>query len=89
MKAAVLAFQKYRNRNSFNNVLFASVRDEARHEREVLREQHRDPVRQGPHRGLGRGQAAALRVVQRLREGDHQAAHQSLRPRGGRAQLQR
>ena len=73
----------------FNNVLFASVRDQARHEREVLREQHCDPVRQGPHRGVGRGQAAQLRVVQRLREGDHQASHQGLRPRGGGAQLQR
>ena len=73
----------------FNLVLFASVRDEARHEREVLREQHRDPVRQGPDRGVGRGQAAPLRVVQRLREGDHQAAHQGLRSRGGGAQLQR
>ena len=52
-----------------------SVRDQARHEREVLREQHRDSVRQGPHRGLGRGKAAAVRVVQRLREGNHQAAH--------------
>ena len=66
-----------------------SVRDQARHEREVLREQHRDSVRQGPHRGLGRGKAAAVRVVQRLREGNHQAAHQGVRPRGGRAQLQR
>ena len=71
------------------NPLVFSVRDEAGHEREVLREQHCDPVRQGPHRGVGRGQAAPLRVVQRLREGDHQAAHQSLRSRGGRAQLQR
>ena len=62
---------------------------EAGHERQVLREQHRHPVRQGPHRGLGRGQAVAVRVVQRLREGHHQAAHPGLGPRGRRAQFQR
>ena len=45
-----------------------SVRHETRHERKVLREQHRDPVRQGPDRGVGRGQAAPLRVVQWLWE---------------------
>jgi hypothetical protein len=39
-------------------LLFFPVRNEAGHEREVLREQHCDPVRQRPHRGLGRGQTA-------------------------------
>jgi len=37
---------------------------EARPERQVLREQHRHSVRSGPHRGLGRGQEVALRMVQ-------------------------
>ena len=38
------------------------MRYKAGHEREVLREQHCDPVRQGPHRGLGRGQATQERL---------------------------
>ena len=39
--------------------------------------------------GLGRGQTAAVRVVQRLREDGLQAAHGYRRPGGGRTQLQR
>ena len=77
-----------RNVSSFTNSVY-SVRNEAWHERKVLREQHCGAIRQGSNRGLGRGQAATLRVVQRLRERNHQASHSGLWFRGGRAKFQR
>ncbi len=48
---------------TFFNLLLFPVRNEAGHEREVLREQHCHPVRQGSDRGLGRGQTAQERVA--------------------------
>ena len=63
------------------------LRVQARPQRSLLREQHRHPVRQGPDRGVGRGQEVEVRVVQRLREGGHQAADSSVGPGSRRAQL--
>lgn len=56
------------------------VRHQARPERAVLREHGGRPVRQGPAGSVGRGQAAAVRVVQRLREDRVQTAHGHRRP---------
>ena len=55
------------------------MRIKARSERKILRKQHCHPVRPGPDRGLGRGEEAEVRVVQRLREGCDQTSNQSLR----------
>lgn len=52
-----------------------AVRDQARSQRTVLREHGGRPVRQGPVRGVGRGQTVAVRVVQRLREDRVETAH--------------
>lgn len=56
------------------------VRYQARSERSVLREHGGGAVRQRPARGMGRGEAASVRVVQRLRKDRLQAAYGHRRP---------
>lgn len=56
------------------------VRHQARPERAVLREHGRGPVRQRPAGGVGRSQAVAVRVVQRLRENRVKTADGHRRP---------
>lgn len=57
-----------------------AVRHQARPQRPVLRKHGGRPIRQGPAGGVGRGQAVAMRVVQRLREDRIQAADGHCRP---------
>lgn len=65
-----------------------AVRHQARPERPVLREHGGGAVRQGPAGGVGRGEAAAVRMVQRLREDRVQAANGHRRPGRHTAGLQ-